>query len=91
MEEMARRFNITPEYLSTLFVRELGIKYTAYCTQVKIEHAKKLLRNSDMKIYEVAEQSGYMDVKYFCRCLRSIREKALRNISRCNVCFGHLS
>ena len=76
VEEMARRFNITPEYLSTLFVRELGIKYTAYCTQVKIEHAKKLLRNSDMKIYEVAEQSGYMDVKYFCKVFKKYTGKS---------------
>ncbi|MCH1952579.1 response regulator [Enterocloster sp. OA13] len=76
VEEMARRFNITPEYLSTLFVRELGIKYTAYCTQVKIEHAKKLLRNSNMKIYEVAEQSGYMDVKYFCKVFKKYTGKS---------------
>ena len=76
LEEMARRFNITPEYLSTLFVRELGIKYTAYCTQVKIEHAKNLLRNGDMKIYEVAEQSGYSDVKYFCKVFKKYTGKS---------------
>lgn len=76
VEEMARRFNITPEYLSTLFVRELGIKYTAYCTQVKIEHAKKLLRNGSMKIYEVAEQSGYSNVKYFCKVFKKYTGKS---------------
>lgn len=76
VEEMARRFNLTPEYLSTLFVRELGIKYTAYCTQVKIEHAKKLLRNNNMKIYEIAEQSGYLDVKYFCKVFKKYTGKS---------------
>lgn len=76
VEEMARRFNLTPEYLSTLFVRELGIKYTAYCTQVKVEHAKKLLRNGNLKIYEVAEQSGYSDVKYFCKVFKKYTGKS---------------
>ena len=76
LEEMARRFSITPEYLSALFIRELGIKYTTYCTQVKIEHAKQLLREGRWKIYQIAEQSGYTDVKYFCKVFKKYTGKS---------------
>lgn len=29
-----------------------------------------------MKIYEVAEQSGYMDVKYFCKVFKKYTGKS---------------
>lgn len=70
LEEIADRLNVTPEYLSSLFMRELGIKFTTYCTQRRIECAKSLLADKSKKIYEVAEESGYGDVKYFCKVFK---------------------
>lgn len=70
LEELAERMNITPEYLSSLFIKELGIKFTTYCTQRRIEAAKSLLSKKHLKIYEVALQCGYLDVKYFCKVFK---------------------
>ena len=70
LEEIAGGLNVTPEYLSTLFIRELGIKFTTYCTQRRIECAKHLLADPNRKIYEVAAESGYGDVKYFCKVFK---------------------
>ncbi len=69
-EHIARRLNITPEYLSALFIKELGVKYAAYCTQCRIEAAKRMLEEEGRKIYEVAESCGYGDVKYFCKVFK---------------------
>lgn len=65
LEDMARRMAVTPEYLSGLFMKELGIKYTTYRAQVRIDVAKRLLRKGKLKVYEIAEASGFTDVRYF--------------------------
>lgn len=70
LDDIAGRLNITPEYLSSLFIKEIGVKFKTYCTQKRIETAKKLLQNESIKIYEVAEASGYTDVKYFCKVFK---------------------
>lgn len=70
LDEMALRMNVTPEYLSTLFMKELGIKYTTYRAQIRIDVAKGLLSEGKLKIYEVAEESGFPDVKYFTKVFK---------------------
>lgn len=70
LEEMAQKMNVTPEYLSSLFMKELGIKYTTYRAQIRIDVAKKLLQEGKLKIYEVAEESGFPDVKYFTKVFK---------------------
>lgn len=70
LDEMAQRMNVTPEYLSTLFMKELGIKYTTYRAQIRIDVAKRLLCEGKLKIYEVAEASGFPDVKYFTKVFK---------------------
>lgn len=87
LDEIAQRMNVTPEYLSSLFMKELGIKFTTYRTQKRIDVAKRLLKEGKKKIYEIAEESGYPDVRYFTKVfkkftgvspgeyIRSIQEK----------------
>lgn len=70
LEEMAERMDVTPEYLSGLFMKELGIKYTTYRAQIRIDAAKRLLQKGKLKIYEVAEESGFTDVRYFTKVFK---------------------
>lgn len=69
-EEVSRVLEITPEYLSTLFNREMGITFSSFLKQFRISHAKRLLKGTDMKIYEVAKAIGYNDPKYFQRVFK---------------------
>ncbi len=84
VEEMAQRMNVTPEYLSSLFMKKLGIKYTTYRAQIRINVAKGLLQEGNLKIYEVAEESGFPDVKYFTKVFKKYTGSSpgeyLRNI-----------
>lgn len=72
-EEVSRKLEITPEYLSTLFNREMGINFSAFLKQFRISHAKRLLKGTDMKIYQVAEAVGYSDAKYFARVFKKVQ------------------
>ena len=70
LEQIAERCNVTYEYLSSLFSKELGIKFTAYLTQYRINRAQGLLINGT-KIADVASACGYEDVKYFNRVFKN--------------------
>ncbi len=69
-EEVSRELEITPEYLSTLFNREMGINFSTFLKQFRMSHAKRLLKGTDMKIYEIAKATGYSDPKYFQRVFK---------------------
>lgn len=71
LDEIAAKLGITPEYLGTQFHQEMGINFSAYVRKFRIEKAKKLLLGTDMKLYEIAEQTGYTDAKYFSRVFKS--------------------
>lgn len=70
LEGAAAILDITPEYLSTLFNRVTGENFTVFLKKFRISHAKRLLKGTDRKIYEVAQDVGYADPKYFNRVFK---------------------
>lgn len=72
LEEIAAKMNLTPEYLSRLFTKEVGKSFSDYIKEYRIDKARKLLLNEKVKIYEVAEKVGYNDPKYFCKIFKEI-------------------
>lgn len=70
LEEVAAKLDITPEYLSTLFNRETGENFSVFLKKFRISHAKRLLKGTDKKIYEIAKEVGYGDPKYFNRVFK---------------------
>lgn len=73
LEEIATSLDITPEYLSTLFNKEMDINFSVFLKEFRISHAKRLLKGTDMKIYEIAEAVGYHDSKYFMRVFKEVQ------------------
>ena len=61
---------MTPEYLGTLFHREVGMSFSTYIRNVRIDKAKELLCGTQLKLYEIAEKTGYSDPKYFSKVFR---------------------
>lgn len=72
LEGVAARLDITPEYLSTLFNREMGENFTVFLKKFRISHARRLLKGTDKKIYEIAQDVGYADPKYFNRVFKDV-------------------
>lgn len=64
------KYRLTPEYISILFARETGVTFSNYLKRVRIEKAKELLMNTNIKIYEVACRVGYPDQKYFSKVFK---------------------
>ncbi len=56
---------ISTSQFSVIFKEGTGQTFVEYLTEYRIAEAKKLLKNSDMKSYEIAETIGFADPRYF--------------------------
>ena len=65
LEDIAQKFNLTPNYLSTLFKRRFGVKFTDYLTDLRLNRAKQLLAGSNLSVRAISEQVGYFSQSHF--------------------------
>jgi len=63
---------ISPNHLSKIFKQNMGETFINYVVNLKMNEAKKLLKNSSFKIYEISEKLGYKDVNYFSKNFKRI-------------------
>ena len=60
-------------YLSRLFKKETGRTFRDYLTEVRIDAATRLIESSNLFIYEIAQQSGYRNLKYFYKVFKKVK------------------
>jgi len=65
LSEMARKFNLSSGHLSNLFHEETGESFSDYLNMIRLNKAKELLKTTDDKIYQIADQLGFNDAYYF--------------------------
>ena len=70
--DVAQYFHMDPSYISRVFKKNFNKNIKDYLTEKKMEKAKWLLENTDLKIYEVSDASGYADYFYFTRVFRKL-------------------
>lgn len=70
IRSIAEQLFLNQSYLSTLYKEKTGISLVEYITMVKVERAKILFKNTEIKNYEVANQLGYKDVEYFSKVFK---------------------
>ena len=63
---------ISKSYLSLLFKQEMGINFSSYLTNYRIEKSKNLLLKSNCKIYEVAEKVGFDNPYYYSKVFKEV-------------------
>ncbi|ANY65617.1 hypothetical protein BBD42_03440 [Paenibacillus sp. BIHB 4019] len=65
LKSIANQFYMSSAYLGQLFKKNYGMYFNDYLLQLRITEAKKLLRQTDLRIYEIAEQVGFKNADYF--------------------------
>jgi two-component system response regulator YesN len=70
--DIAREFDVSAGYISTMFKKYNDIGFAECVAQAKIMHAKKLLAEGKLKIYEISDAVGYSDSYYFSRVFKKI-------------------
>ncbi|MBR1455994.1 MAG: response regulator [Oscillospiraceae bacterium] len=65
LQDVAGYAHLSPNYLSSTFKKKVGMSMNTYITVVRINEAKRLLKDSDEGIYDIGERVGYRDPKHF--------------------------
>lgn len=73
LQTVADQVGISRNYFSRIFKEVMGVNFIDYVTRLRVEKARSLYMNTDMKIYEIAELVGYSDWHY----LYSVYKKQL--------------
>lgn len=53
-----------------MFRQKTGMTLVDYLTKIRIENAIKLIKNTNLRIYEIAEKVGYENVEHFSRVFK---------------------
>ncbi|KRF18436.1 response regulator [Paenibacillus sp. Soil787] len=72
LQSAAEQLGITSAYLGRLVQKELGVNYSEYLNQYRIERSKLLLTEGMLKIYEIAEAVGYGSTEHFSRMFKKV-------------------
>jgi AraC-like DNA-binding protein len=79
---IAERLNVSSNYLSRLFRREVGITLTAYVHRVRLGHAVLLLAEGGSSISEIAYRVGYQNYRDFYRNFVKYEKRSPRQMRR---------
>lgn len=66
-DQLAENISLSPGYFSILFKAHTGVSPIRYLNKIRIDQSKLLLRNTDLPIKQIAEESGFEDSFYFSR------------------------
>lgn len=85
---VAEYFFVNASYLSRMLKEYLGVNFSDYCVKKRLDIAMKMFLQTDKKAYEIAEEVGFKDPKYFNACFKkhtgvSVNDfkKNMRNIA----------
>ncbi len=69
-EILAKRVYLSPGYLSAIFKEETGVNLNRFIRDIRMNKAKELLENTNMKISQISKSVGISNNSYFCRSFR---------------------
>lgn len=72
LTEVAGILNLNSVYFSHVYKKATGKNFTDYVNNCRIASAKQLLKQTELKIIEVAVSTGFHDEKYFSRTFKKI-------------------
>lgn len=71
LKQTALFIGLSSSYLSSIYKQQTGNSYSDDIQNMKMQIARQLLNDGDLKTYEIAEKLGYDNPKNFTRAFRS--------------------
>lgn len=72
LQFIAERYFLSREYISRKFKQEMGENLSEYISRIRMDKAKLLLVNPQLRIADIAEMVGYHDEKYFSKVFKKV-------------------
>lgn len=70
---LASKYSVSIARLSTEIKKKIGMTFSDYVTQLRIQRAKELLSDETMSVGEIAEIVGYNDYFYFIKVFKKVQ------------------
>ncbi len=83
IQKLADYLYISPSYLRLIFKKEEKETFLKFLMRIRLDKAKELLKDRNVKIAEVAEKVGYPDVSYFSYFFKKNIGKSPREYKKC--------
>ena len=71
LEDVASKFNYSFSYASKLIKQRTGLGFSKLLSNIRLERACDLLKNTDYLIHDIASKCGYNNTEHFHRCFKA--------------------
>lgn len=75
LEDISTIAFLSPGYFNRLFKESTSMTISEYLQNLRIEEACTILKSSDLKVIDVAQEVGYRDIKFFNQLFKKITGK----------------
>ena len=65
VKKVANEVGLSPDYLTRLFKKELGVNIITYINRKRIYNSLELLKNTNLSIEEIGDLIGLSNTSYF--------------------------
>ncbi|MFC4596778.1 response regulator [Cohnella hongkongensis] len=70
LNDIAHKNHVSPNYLSYLFKKYMGINLWEYVIKLRMEESKRLILTTDLRRYEIADRVGYESPEHFSKIFK---------------------
>ena len=83
-DEVCTHIGVTKIYFGRLFQKEEKMSFGAYINAERVKLAKKLLRETNLRVAEIANRVGYSNTKYFSVIFKALTKQTPLDYRRVN-------
>lgn len=69
--DISNEIYLSSNYISMIFKKETGENFTDYLVRHKLEKARQMLKETNLKVYQIGNRIGYSNISYFCSIFKN--------------------
>lgn len=82
LKTLAAKLNVSSSYLGTIFHQQTGSYFNDYLAEIRLKKAAELLENTNLKIKDIVEKTGFSSQPYFTRSFKRYYNTSPANYRR---------
>lgn len=90
LEGAAKVIHMNPSYTSQLFKQKTGYNFSDYLIEAKMKKAAELLKDINLKTYDISEMVGYTNAKNFSRAFKGYYGMSPREYRNSNYGYSDI-
>jgi two-component system response regulator YesN len=72
INDITKEIYLSTNYISIIFKKEMGENFSEYLMKYRLEKATQLLKETNLKVYQIGNMVGYTNISHFCSIFKSL-------------------